>query len=440
MAAPKFRVAICGGGIGGLTLAVALSRYRDIGVEVYEAAGQFKEIGAGVMIWARTWEILSLLGMAEDFARIAHAPPSSSPNIGFDYRKSDQPQEGSRFYLFEVPYGCIRFHRAEFLDVLVDHLPPGVAHFSKRLIGYRTQQSASSPTPQVELSFADGTIAACDVLVGCDGIKSVVRKQMLEDHVRQHSGDSRLLDHVEPVWSGSIAYRGLIPVDRLVPQNGVEHRTIRSPMMYCGKSKHVVSYSISAGSIVNVVAMASYPHLHHTVYPGPWVTECDPDEMMECFSGWEPEVVEILKCIKKPTKWAIHELKPLPFYTRGRVGLLGDAAHAMTPHQGAGAGQAIEDAFILAELLGNTHTTLSTISRALQTYEHVRLPPANHVLRGSYESGNMYEFNGPLWDDIVRLGTQIGSQWDWLSATTPEEERQKALRLLVQVASPIVKL
>lgn len=68
-----------GGGIGGLTLAVALSRYQDIQVDVYEAAGQFKEIGAGVMIWARTWEILSMLGMAEGFARIAHAPPDRFP-------------------------------------------------------------------------------------------------------------------------------------------------------------------------------------------------------------------------------------------------------------------------------------------------------------------------------------------------------------------------
>ncbi|KAH9859049.1 FAD/NAD-P-binding domain-containing protein [Lenzites betulinus] len=440
MAAPKFRVAICGGGIGGLTLAVALSRYRDIGVDVYEAAGQFKEIGAGVMIWARTWEILSLLGMAKDFARIAHAPPSSSPGIGFDYRKSDQPQEGSRFYLFEVPYGCIRFHRAEFLDVLVDHLPPGVAHFGKRLTGYRTASNTGDPIPQVELSFADGTSATCDVLIGCDGIKSVVRKQMLEDHVHNHNGDVRLLDHIEPIWSGSIAYRGLIPVDRLVSTNGVAHRTIESPMMYCGKSKHVVSYSISAGSIVNVVAMASQPHLYRTIYPNPWVTECNPDEMLECFADWEPEVIDILKCIEKPTKWAIHELKPLPFYTQGRVALLGDAAHAMTPHQGAGAGQAIEDAFILAELLGSAHTTLSTLAQALSTYETVRLPLANHVLRGSWESGNMYEFNGPLGDDLGRLGPQIGRQWDWLWETTPEGEKDKAARLFIEATTPSYKL
>ncbi|TFK91603.1 FAD/NAD(P)-binding domain-containing protein [Polyporus arcularius HHB13444] len=426
----KFRVAICGGGIGGLTLAVALSRYHDIQVDVYEAAGQFKEIGAGVMIWARTWEILSMLGMAENFARIAHAPPNRSPGIGFDYRKSDQPQEGSRFYLFQVPYGCIRFHRAQFLDVLVSHLPEGVAHFGKRLTTYTNLPKSHGGDTPIALRFADGSTAVCDLLVGCDGIKSTIRKQMLEEHVHTRGGDRKLLDHIDPVWSGTIAYRALIPVQRLVKPGGQKHRTIDSPMMYCGKDKHVVSYSISAGSIVNVVTLASQPQLYGSPYNGPWVTDCSPTEVQECYAGWEPEVQELLKCIEKPTRWAIHELKPLPFYFTGRVVLLGDAAHAMTPHQGAGAGQAIEDAFVLAEVLGHRHTSRSAIPRALTAYERVRLPMANHVLEGSRQSGNMYEFNGPLGDNLVPLGPLIGSQWDWLWDTTPQSERDRALGML----------
>ncbi|KAI0745659.1 FAD/NAD(P)-binding domain-containing protein [Earliella scabrosa] len=431
----KFRVAICGGGIGGLTLAVALSRYADIQVDVYEAAAQFKEIGAGVMIWARTWEILSLLGMSEDFARIAHARPDKSP--GFDYRKSDQPTEGSRFYLFQVSYGCIRFHRAQFLDVLVDHLPEGVAHFGKRLSSYAHTPTAHGRDTQITLYFSDGTTASCDLLVGCDGIKSTIRKQMLEEHVHKRGGDPELLQHIDPVWTGTIAYRGLIPVERLIKPNGKKHRTIDSPMMYCGQSKvalptteHVVSYSISSGSIVNVVTFATQPHLYGTPYFGPWVTDCSPSEVQNCYAGWEPEVEELLKCIESPTRWAIHELKPLPFYTSGRVVLLGDAAHAMTPHQGAGAGQAIEDAFILAEVLGHHSTMLSTLTRALTAYERVRLPMANHVLKGSRQSGNMYEFNGCLGDNLAPLGPMIGSQWDWLWDTTPQSERERAVGML----------
>ncbi|KAI9061735.1 FAD/NAD-P-binding domain-containing protein [Trametes sanguinea] len=437
-----FRVAICGGGIGGLTLAVALSRYPDIRIEVYEAAGQFKEIGAGVMVWERTWKILELLGLGKEFGEIAHAQPNSSPGVGFDYRKSDQPQEGFRFYLFQVPYGCIRFHRAQFLDVLVDHLPSDVAHFGKRLTSYTTPTiNLNEPgrASEILLHFADGSSATCDLLIGCDGIKSVIRKQMIEDHVHKSGGDPTLLEHIEPIWSGRIAYRGLIPVHRFKTEDK-EHRTIQTPMMYCGKSKHVVSYGISRGSIVNVVAMATQPHLYGTTYDGPWVKECGRDELLDCFAGWEPEVQEMLQCIEKPTKWAICELKPLPFYVQGRIALLGDAAHGMTPHQGAGAGQAIEDAYILAEVLGHPGTTLSTLSQALAAYEAVRLPMANHVLQGSRESGNMYEFNGPLGADLARLGPQIGKQWDWVWKTTPLEEREKALRLSTQKKGPVARL
>ncbi|KAH9931165.1 FAD/NAD(P)-binding domain-containing protein [Epithele typhae] len=424
MSPSRFSVAICGGGIGGLTLAVALSKYPEIEVNVYEAAGQFKEIGAGVMIWARTWEILTLLGMAGDFSRIAHAPPDGSLGIGFDYRKSDQPSEGSRFYLFEVPYGCIRFHRAHFLDALVGHLPAGAAHFGKRLISYARRRDR-----RTALAFADGSSATCDLLVGCDGIKSTVRKQMLEDSVRA-GGDRTLLELVDPVWSGTVAYRGLIPVEKLRSAHGTEHRTIQSPMMYCGKGKHVVSYSISAGSIVNVVALASKPELYGTPWTGAWVEDCPASEMQECYSQWEPEVGELLKCIEKPTRWAIHEMKPLPFYARDGVVLLGDAAHAMTPNQGAGAGQAIEDAFILASVLGHPSTDRQTLEAALQAYERVRLPIANHALRGSRESGDMYEFNGPVRDDLAVLGPRIGRQWDWLWESTAQGERDRAIGML----------
>ncbi|TBU25153.1 FAD/NAD(P)-binding domain-containing protein [Dichomitus squalens] len=430
--AKKFRVAICGGGISGLTLAVALSKYPDIQVDVYEATGQFKEIGAGVMIYARTWEILSLLGMAQDFSRIAHAPPDGSLGIGFDYRRSDKPEVGSRFYLFQMPYGCIRFHRAHFLDALVAHLPAGIAHFGKRLTSYTYIPVAQRREPQIFLQFADGSAATCDLLVGCDGIKSVIRKQLLEDHVYKQGGDPRLLEHIEPIWSGMVAYRGLIPVERLKKADGTEHRTIRSPMMYCGKSKHIVSYSISAGSIVNVVAMETNLQLYGAPWKGPWVTECSPSEIQECFKGWEPEVQEMLGCLDRATKWAIHELKPLPFYTKDRVVLVGDAAHGMTPHQGAGAGQAIEDAYILAEVLGHPNTTLASLPKALVAYERVRLPMANHVLQGSKQSGDMYEFNGPLEDNLVPLGLQIGHQWDWLWTSTPQTELNRAFELLTQ--------
>ncbi|EIN11914.1 FAD/NAD(P)-binding domain-containing protein [Punctularia strigosozonata HHB-11173 SS5] len=372
---PRFRVAICGGGIGGLCLAVALSKYPDIRVDIYEAAERFKEIGAGVMIWSRTWRILQLLCLADQFSAVAHAPPDGS--LG----KCDNLS--SFAVALMCGYGCIRFHRAHFLDVFVDNLPPDVAHFGKRVTFY-CESPSTSPYSAIELTFSDGTRATCDVLIGCDGIKSLVRKQMYEQHA---VSDPRLLGFIDPVWSGTIAYRGLIPKEEL----STSHRAIDRPMMYCGKSKHVVGYSIAAGSIVNVITFASDLNKEHTPYDDVWVKECPKEELLDCYKGWEADVQELLTA-KAPTKWALHALRPLPFYVSGRVALLGDAAHAMLPHQGAGAGQAIDDAYLLASILGNRSTTISTLPAALQAYQTIRLPMANHVLEQSRVSGMMYAF------------------------------------------------
>ena len=122
--------------------------------------------------------------------------------------------------------GCIRFHRAEFLDVFVNHLPEGVAHFGKRLSSY----SQNFSDGELQLDFSDGSTASCDVLIGCDGIKSTIRKQLFESLAETESPD--YLQYIDPIWSGSTAYRGLIPVDELIDRsNGKMHRTISTPMM-----------------------------------------------------------------------------------------------------------------------------------------------------------------------------------------------------------------
>ncbi|KAI0062891.1 FAD/NAD(P)-binding domain-containing protein [Artomyces pyxidatus] len=419
---PRLRVAICGGGIGGLCLAVALSKYPSIELSLYEAAGRFTEIGAGIMIWSRTWKILESLGLAEEFSKVAHAPPDGSLGIGFDYRRSDTAEEGSRFLLFQLPYGCIRFHRAHFLDVFIRHLPKGVAHFGKRIISY----SQPEPAGPITISFSDDTETTCDVLIGCDGIKSTVRGIMFK-HLAQLRHDPQLLDYIEPVWSGTVAYRGLIPVSNL-SSNGRSHHTLHSPMMYCGKNKHVVSYSISQGTVVNVIAFASDTNQEGSHYSDPWVKDCTQQELLGCYSGWEPEVEQLLRCITHPTKWALHALRPLPTYVSSNVVLVGDAAHAMLPHQGAGAGQAIEDAYVLAALLGEASTTPavpSAVARALELYQSIRLYRANSVIEGSRESGRMYEFSSEFGQDYAVLAPAIERQWDWLQEASAEEQVER---------------
>ncbi|KAK7005713.1 RNA helicase [Favolaschia claudopus] len=408
-----------GGGIGGLCLAVALSKYAHIQVDVYEGAGRFKEIGAGVMIWNRTWRILELLGLAEQFEKVLDITPS--PEVGFEYRRSDR-LEGFKWHFVSMPYGCIRFHRAHFLDVFVDNLPQGIAHFGKRLVSYEKQAGGD-----INLMFADGTNAVCDVLVGCDGIKSVVRAQMLRTKAAEEGQTASRMP--EPRWTGSIAYRGLIPSANLPSADGVRHRALVNPMMYCGQNKHVVAYSISQGNIVNVVAFATESDKENQDYGGEWVTECSKDEMLQCFAGWEPEVMALLERIDSPTKWGIHHLEPkIPFYVSDRVVLVGDAAHGMSPHLGSGAGQAIEDALVLASVLGAT--PINSVDKALEAYQRTRLPVANGVLQASFESGKMFEFNSAFAEEYGPLGPAIGRQWDFLTESTPEGEVAKAVGIL----------
>jgi len=174
--------------------------------------------------------------------------------------------------------------------------------------------------------------------------------------------------------------------------------------------QHIVAFSISQGDVVNCVA------------------DCTKDEVLECFANWEPEAKQLLDLIDNPTKWGIHHLQSLPFFVANRVVLLGDAAHGMSPHLGAGAGQAIEDAYILASVLGDA--TASSLDAALEAYQQTRLPVANHVLKSSYESGMMFEFNSRFAEDYTALGPAIKHQWDFLTQSTPEGEAEKAVEIL----------
>ncbi|KAI0088036.1 FAD/NAD(P)-binding domain-containing protein [Irpex rosettiformis] len=419
----KFRVAICGAGIGGLTLAVALARYPDIDVQVYESAGKLAEIGAGVMIWGRTWKIMTTLGLAEPLRRAAGGPADKDidPDFGFEYRRSDK-LEGHSYFRLSLPFISYLFHRAHFLNVLVDQIPSSIAHLGKRLRAY-TQNSPSEP---ITLEFADGTTATCDLLVGSDGIKSAVRRCMYEGKAAV-TRNAELLKHIEPRFSGWVVYRTLVPVEKLT-KDGESHRIFHTPMMYCGYRKHVVSYGIAHGKLGNVVGFYSVPVDENTKYDGPWVSEVSRDEVVNCYVGWENEVQELIAPVEKALKWAIHELRPLPTYVDGRVALLGDAAHAMTPHQGSGAGQAVEDAYVLAGILGDPSTTRDTLLQALQAYDYVRVPFANHVLQGSYASGRMYEFWNVEGADYSKLPHAITHQWDWVKEETPEQQIERALK------------
>ncbi|KZP04830.1 FAD/NAD(P)-binding domain-containing protein [Athelia psychrophila] len=434
----NIRVAVIGGGIGGLTFCVALGKQSNIKVDMYEAAREFGEVGAGIAMWYRTQQIMEKLGLHNDLEALAGGAKKGAAELAFHFRKSDQP-EGLSFYDMNTRGGMWAFHRAKFQKTIINHLPPTcTSHFGKRLVAY--DAPVSGP---ITLHFKDGTAAECDVLVGADGIKSTVRAIMYSNLVKEGKITKEEVLEPNPVWSGTVAYRGLISKERLEAKI-LGHRALTRAVLHMGKNKHLIIFPIN-DALINVVAFCSDFSKEGTQYSedsGDWVVDVPKEELLQQYEGWEPEVMAVLECIEKPSKWAINVVRPPSTYVSGHVAILGDSAHAMTPHLGSGAGQAIEDAYILAALLANPKCTLASLPRVLQIYDEVRRPKANNVWNLSRKNGSMYEFAGPvcgefrLHDDnfnsesLAKIAKVVMENYEWAWNTSAEEDRNQAVSML----------
>ncbi|GLB41440.1 putative salicylate hydroxylase [Lyophyllum shimeji] len=435
----RFRVVICGAGIGGLTAAVALSAYRDIDVEVYEAATELAEVGAGIGIFPRAWEVIRRLGLEDELLQYTDVKPEDGPVSAFRYRKSDQ-NSGLEFYTLVTNGKLMLFHRADFQQALLRRLPKTCqTHLAKRLRSY-TQR----PSGPVEILFDDGSTTACDVLIGADGLKSAVRRSFLGEKVTWARSEGRHAEvadidaSVDPVWTGILAYRALIAAEKLKSRSP-DHPIFSRPTQYLGKNGYIIAYPIAHGKIINFVAFIARHDLEGTTFRGPWVCHTDRSEFTALFSHWETEVQDLIECVDEPLRWAVHTVKPLNSFISGRVALVGDAAHAMAPFQGSGAGQAVEDAYILSTLLGHPSTTRATLDHALRIFDLVRRPQALEVAENSRRNGQLFTLHDqvrePLAEDATldrlrALSDEFTRIWEWAWTTSIDGSLQEALRLL----------
>ncbi|KAG1900266.1 salicylate hydroxylase [Suillus fuscotomentosus] len=444
MSPPKFRVAICGGGVGGLTLAVAFSQYPDIVVDVYEAAQSFYEVGAGLGVWPRSFKVLRKLGYDLERQLIQRCGYEFTEEYVpcIKHRKSDQTV-GFQLFDLVTKGNQMRFHRADFHGVLLSHLSPSCTTYNaKRLKSYIQPRSRKSP---IKLIFQDGSTATCDVLIGADGIKSSVRPCMmreLAEVVGPHEKQS-VLSCMNPIWSGVTAYRTLIPAEKLRARCP-NHRVFAGGItQYLGKDAFFLAYSISLGKYINFAGFTLQPDLVNTAYEADprmprrsfqgradsdWVGELTAEQFVEPFKDFEEDAKQILKCVERGTLWAVHTVKTLPSTNFGRVALLGDAAHAMLPFQGAGAGQSIEDAYLLATVLGHKATTLDTVPRALAIYDKLRRPFSSDVALRSRLNGQLcaLQTNVPL----HRLGNTVTKNWEWAWLTELDDALEEAVKLV----------
>ncbi|KAF8530028.1 hypothetical protein BU17DRAFT_78550 [Hysterangium stoloniferum] len=389
-----FRVAIVGGGIAGLTLAVGLIR-GGVQVDIFEQASKFEEIGAGVGIGPNAVRALKGLGILDDILRVSNEPPSMRPLLfisGLPGRELIYDYPGTDDDL------ALGVHRAHFLETLVSLLPPEVSHFGKKCISVLEDEGGTT------IFFDDGTRHTSDIVIGCDGIKSSIRTTVV----------GRL---VHAKFTRRLVFRGLIPVTAAVAALG--EGILKRPHCLVGPNRHIISYPLQGKPIVNVVIFCTdrskLAEEQDLTFDPPWVVAVEQEEMLEHFVGWGKHVLDLLANIKKPTKWVLHALdQPLDSYIRGKIVLVGDSAHSMQPHLGAGAGQAIEDAYMLTRLLTHPSTRLQHLETVLKAYDHIRRPRANRVLTSSYAAGEVYEYAGPSGGSIEGIRSDLTDQWDFV--------------------------
>lgn len=340
--------------------------------------------------------------------------------------------------------GLTSFYRPDFQRVLLRHLSRRCKlHTSKRFVSYAN----GGDRQPIQLYFEDGTTATCDLLVAADGLKSAVRACMLKGVAARLQAEGKraeateALRHVMPSWSGMMAYRTSIDAD-VLRKKYPGHRVLTTPQLYLGKDTQVTCYTMARGTRVNFAAFRARYHLQNTPLDVPWVQDVTPDEIADDFDGWEAEVQALVECVDATSRWAIHTVGPLKSYVDGRVILLGDAAHAMMPFQGAGAGMAIEDAFILAALLNREGTQRKDLARAAAVYDAIRRPFSQHVAELSAENGKLYTLNHPdlLFDDghpiarpddtrLQKTFAWVRDNWTWAWDTTIDRDLERALAM-----------
>ena len=354
------RVAIIGGGIGGLAAANALSR-AGIEVAVYEAAAELREIGAGVALHPNAMKVLRAIGLEDNVRNVAGRSQwqvthnwKTGRVIG---RTSGQQQAAS----FGTTGATV--HRADLLDVLAGGLPSGVVTLGKRCTGVRSDGGVAVAR------IADGGEAEAEVIVGADGIHSPVRTSLFGPDA--------------PRFPGKICYRSVIPAAAV---RGARPATDGS--QWLGPHGTIVLYPLRGAELINVVCHYDDDSYRHES----WVTECAREEVLERYAGWHESLLRLFAAGDTWYKWALYDRDPIPQWTSGRVTLLGDAAHPMLPYLGQGACQALEDCAVLATALAAEAADPLT---GLARYERTRRPRASRVVLAARERGLSNHLTSP---------------------------------------------
>jgi salicylate hydroxylase len=386
------KIAIVGGGLAGLAAANAL---RSVGIapDVFEAAPALGEIGAAVNASPQAMKALQAIGLGEAISAVGYASPGmytrnmlTGEFLEFNDRKKAAARYGAPYY---------SFHRADLLDVLARPLDRGAIHLGHRLSGLEERGDCTV------LAFENGGRVQAEIVIGADGVRSVVRHALYGDD--------------NPTYTGQMVWRALldasdVPADVLEPTGHIQ---------WVGPGRHLLAYHIRDRKLVNIVTQED---TDKWVEEG-WSTRGDPDEMRASFPNSEPRLDRLLALITACSKWGLFTRPLTQNWGRGRIELIGDAAHAMLPNAGQGANQAFEDAYILARWMAASSDPVE----AFANFRRIRIPRVHGVQRLSFSNArfkHMRDATAQKQSIAAGTGSVHGSS-DWVWGYDPVADWDK---------------
>ena len=366
MADQDWKIAIVGGGVGGLTLGLAL-REQGIEVDIYEQAAELREVGATVALSANATRFFERIGLSDKFAGVAFEIDSliyrdgrSGQVIG---KHSGKPSYREQF---GAPYWGV--HRADLQKILSSALGMERIHLNKRLV------NLTESADEVTLRFTDGSTAKANFVVGGDGARSTVRQWML--------------GYDDALYSGCSAFRGIVSpelLDKLPDPAAIQ--------FWMGPGGHLLHYPIGNGD-QNFFVVERHPS------PWPareWTMPANEGDQLARLKNWHPAIVQMITAVPISPRWGLFHRPPLSRWSKGRVTLIGDAAHALVPHHGQGANQSIEDVVVLARCLAETSPT--DFAQAQERYERLRRGRTRKVQYASITTADLLHLpDGPAAD------------------------------------------
>lgn len=368
-------ILVAGAGIGGLTVALALAK-KGKQVRVLEQAPVLGEVGAGLQLSANAMKVMRHLDLEKAIKATAFAPQNATIR---DYKSGEYYLRTPLGEVAQQRYGApyLHIHRADLHALLVEAcVQHGVdIELGQVVRGYRNEGNKAT------LLLDHGSEKA-DVIIGADGLRSTIRETMLGVQA--------------PIFTGQIAWRGVVHKDA-IKDVSIAH----DACVWVGPKRHFVSYYLRGGDLINFVAVEERAEWLEES----WSHQGDLQQLRRLFSGWHPEVTGILSACESTFVWALNGRPTLPKWHDGRAVLLGDACHPMLPFMAQGAAMAIEDAYVLANLL-----VRDPVEAALPRYEELRKPRATEIQRISRENAGLYHMYGGLSGKLKLKGIGLATK------------------------------